>query len=118
MKEPVSFSTRVEELYHILSEAEKRDLSRYLASSYFNRNERLFSLHQFLCSNKSDEAKYNKNSAWKFVFPKERYQEKKFRYLVSNLIAAVEEFIYTQQTSNCLKTHRLLLIILLRYYLV
>ncbi len=94
------FSTRLEELYRILSEAEKRELARYLASAYFNRDASLLGLHQFLCKEQPQEVRYDKKAAWKFVVPKAQYNEKKFRYMVSDLISSTEEFIYTQQTQN------------------
>ncbi len=92
------FSTRLEELYRIFSETEKRELERYLTSSYFNRDASLLGLHQFLSKEQSQEVKYDKKAAWKFVFSKTNYNEKKFRYMVSDLISCIEEFIYTQHT--------------------
>lgn len=94
------FSTRLEELYRILSEAEKRELSRYLASAYFNRDASLLGLHQFHCKEQSEEVRYDKKAAWKFVFPRVSYSERKLRYMVSDLISSVEEFIYTQHALN------------------
>lgn len=90
------FSTRLHEIYRILPDAGKRDLDRYLASPYFTGNKNLLKLHRFLCEPQLAET-HNKNAAWNFTFPKSAYNEKKFRYLVSDLIAAVDDFIYTQQ---------------------
>lgn len=84
------FSIRLEELYRVLSEHEKSELSRFLASPYFNRNENLLSLHQYL--SRSDSAE--KGKAWKAVFAPSPFNEKKFRYLISDLIASVEEFLF------------------------
>lgn len=92
------FSTRLQEQYRIFSEEEKRDLSRYLSSSYFNRDTSLAGLHNYLCKEQPEKERYNKNAAWKFVFAKAAYNEKKFRYMVSDLMAAIEEFIYTRYT--------------------
>jgi len=94
------FSNRLEELYAILSEKEKRELTRYLTSSYFNRDASLLRFHQFLCKEQTREVRYDKKAAWRSVFQKSPYNEKKFRYLVSDLISAIEEFIYTDQTLN------------------
>jgi|ERR1043165_1382082 hypothetical protein len=93
----LTYSNRLEELYRILSEAEKRDLARFLSSPYFNRDASLTVFHQFLCKEQPDTTKYDKKAAWKFIFPKATYNEKKFRYMVSDLIASAEEFIYAQQ---------------------
>jgi len=91
------FSSRLQEFYRILSESEKRQLSRYLSSSYFNRDKSLYELHQFLIKEQPDKTRYDKKAAWKFVFVKANYSEKKFGYMVSDLLAAIEEFIYTEQ---------------------
>lgn len=87
------FSIRLEELYQVMSETEKNDLSRFLASPFFNRDKCLLQLHRFLNGAEAAE-RYDKHSAWKFVFDKHPYNEKKFRYMVSDLIASIEEFIY------------------------
>src|SRR4051812_45598747 len=91
------YSTRLQELYRILSEPEKRELARFLSSAYFNRDSGLTAFHQFLCKEQPEATKYDKKAAWKFVFQKTAFSEKKFHYMVSDLIAAVEEFIYAQQ---------------------
>jgi hypothetical protein len=91
-----SFSSRVQELYRILSEAEKRDLNRYLDSPYFNRDKNLVTLHRFITSQQPIEVNYNKKAAWKFIFGKTTYNEKKLAYMVSDLLATIEQFIYLQ----------------------
>ena len=92
-----AFSKRLEELYQILTEAEKRDLERYLDSPYLNRDKNLGLLHQFMCAEQNDEKRYDKKLAWQAVFKKKTYNEAKFRYMVSDLLSAIEEFIYLQQ---------------------
>ncbi len=99
MNTTFSISPRLEELYRILTEAEKREISRYLNAAYFNRQRALEMLHQYFSGTLAEEG-YNKQLAWQATFGAERYNEKKFRYLVSDLIAAIEDFIYT---ANMLK---------------
>ena len=82
-------------MYSILSEQEKRELTRFLGSSYFNRDKSLLQFHQFLSNDRPLPERYDKRAAWKFVFAKAAFNEKKFRYMVSDLLAAIEEFIYT-----------------------
>jgi hypothetical protein len=94
------FSERLNELYAVLSEAEQRDLTRYVASAYFNRDNSLLLFHRFLLKEKADQARYDKQRAWRSVFGKKAFDEKKFRYMVSDLAAAIEEFIYAQQVLN------------------
>ncbi|HLP52481.1 MAG TPA: hypothetical protein VK154_16450 [Chitinophagales bacterium] len=93
-----SFSIRLQEQYRILSEEEKRELNRYLSSAYFNRDAALCGLHTYLCLEQPEEERYDNKLAWKHVFAKAPYNEKKFRYMVSDLLAAIEEFIYTRYT--------------------
>lgn len=90
------FSQRLHELYQILSEKEKRELARYLSSAYFNRDKCLYTFHAYLCKAQPDTEKQDKKAVWKFVFGKVAYNEKKFRYMVSDLLAAIEEFIYIE----------------------
>ena len=97
IEEMPSFSPRLDEAYTLLSEAQKRELSRYLTSAYFVRDKNLLQLHNFFCSPSSTEARYDKLAAWKFVFIRTPFNEKKFRYLVSDLLSAVESFIYLEQ---------------------
>lgn len=91
MKEVVAISPRLEEYYRIFSEAEKREFRRFLLSPYFNRQEELIKLHDYF-SNGVDAL--TKAHAWQAVFGKRGYEEKKFRYMVSDLINAAEEFVY------------------------
>jgi len=94
------FSTRLEELYRILSEAEKRELSRYLASSYFNRDASLLRLHQFLCKEQSQEVRYDKKAAWKFVFQKVVIKKRRCGNMSSSWFSSIEDFVERQQTQN------------------
>ena len=94
--ELLPFSTRLEEMYALLSDREKRELTRYLSSSYFVRDKNLVLLHNFMSTQAFPEVRYDKKAAWKFVFARVPFNEKKFRYLVSDLLAATEEFIYLQ----------------------
>ncbi len=93
----LSFGTRVEELYRILSETEKRDLGRYLQSPYFNRDSSLATMHLFITSALNGDVSYDRKTAWKFIYPKAAYNEKRFYYIVSDLVVAIEEFIYANQ---------------------
>lgn len=92
-----SFGTRVEELYRVMAESEKRQLARYLQSPYFNRDTALAALHSFITSALAGTTSYDKRDAWKFIYPGQAFNSKKLHYLVSDLMAAIEEFIYTNQ---------------------
>lgn len=90
MNEAYPISIRLEELYKALSSQEKRELTRFLDSPYFNRVQNLLPLHRYF----SSESAPDKIKAWKAVFRAAPYNEKKFRYLVSDLIASMQEFIF------------------------
>ncbi|MFM2305882.1 MAG: hypothetical protein RLZZ367_551 [Bacteroidota bacterium] len=94
----ILLSKRLQEQYRIFSEDEKRDLGRYLSSPYFNRDKNLQGLHSYLCGTQPGDERYNKKSAWQAVFKGVPYNEKKLAYLVSDLMAAADEFIYTRYT--------------------
>lgn len=95
MKTLSAFSNRLEEWYRILSESEKRDIKRYLSSPFLNRDKSLLPLHEYLCKHQTEN--YDKHAAWKFIFPKTAYNEKKFRYMVSDLGATLAEFVYANE---------------------
>jgi hypothetical protein len=97
MKHTSIISARLEELYTILSAVEKKELERFLASPYFNRNNSLLLLHQFLSEVNVTDKKYNKAVAWRAVFKNVSYNEKKFRYLVSDMLAAIDDFIFINE---------------------
>ncbi len=85
-----AISARLEELYRVLSSYEKRELTRFLRSPYFNRDQNLVKLHQYFSDTELIPDKF---IAWKAI-SKSSYNEKKFRYLVSDLLSAIEEFVF------------------------
>lgn len=94
MKE-VILSKRLQEQYRIFSDDEKRSLGRYLASPYFNRDKSLLALHHYLCGGPPATERYDKKTVWKAVFAGAAYSEKKLSYMLSDLMAAADEFVYT-----------------------
>ncbi len=88
-------SPRLAEIYLVLSETEKRHLLRYLQSSYFTGNKALSALHAQLTQVNQDEA-IDKQKLWKAIFGKQSYDEKKFRYLVSDLLDSISQFLYLE----------------------
>jgi len=115
MNTPPSISIRLEELYKVLSNHEKSGLARFLNSPYFNRNENLLLLHRYLARTDFESNPPDKSSAWKAVFKTTVYNDKKFRYLVSDLIGAIEEFIFV---SSVLKSKQGYLHLLDEYFTV
>ena len=90
------FSSRLQEFYRILSESEKRQLSRYLSSSYFNRDKSLYELHQFLIKEQPDETRYDKKAAWKFVFAKLRLMNGAIMNKILNTLKANSRLLFTK----------------------
>ncbi len=90
-----SFSKRLQEQYRIFSEEEKRNLGRYLASPFFNRDKSLLALHNYLSAGPPASERYDKKTAWKAIFTGAAYNEKKLSYMLSDLMAAADEFVYS-----------------------
>lgn len=88
-------SPRLAEVYTVLSEAEKRNLLRYLQSPFFITDKALSALHSYLLQVNTD-MEVDKLLLWKEVFGKQSFNEKRFRYLISDLLESVSDFIYLQ----------------------
>lgn len=99
MNQLSGISLRLAESYSLLSEAERRDLARYLQSPYLNRDQSLADLHLWVCSTAADQS-YDNSVPWKAVFGKKPYNEKRFRYLISDLLEAINNFLYLQQVQT------------------
>jgi hypothetical protein len=50
-----------------------------------------------LAREQGENVRYDKKAAWKFIYHSAVYNEKKFRYLISDLLSALESFIYFHQ---------------------
>lgn len=89
-------------LYSILANFSKYDLNRlkkYLASPYFNRNERALRLFELLCAGltASNGVELTKESLWKELYGTEPYDDVRFRKQVSDLLKLVEGFLAQEE---------------------
>ena len=85
-------------LLESLDEKELQNFGRFLKSPYFNQDERLIKLLKSLAKfhpNISDRFK-DKLELFCYVFPNEKYNEKNFRYLLSDLNGLAEQFLGVQ----------------------
>jgi hypothetical protein len=89
-------------LYNILSElgkVEQNRLRKYIYSPYFNANEILGSFYTIIISHFNENkktAQLKKELVWKLIYPKEAFNDSKFRKLCSDLIKLVEGFLAQQ----------------------
>jgi hypothetical protein len=94
---------RNSKLYSILkaiNKVEENQLRRYLLSPYFNVNESIISLFEYLTDSlqeSSDEDfPLDKKSIWRVISPGEKYNDVRFRKYCSDLLKLIEGFLSQQ----------------------
>lgn len=87
-------------LFNILTYLDKSEIVRcrkYLHSPYFNNSENLANLFElFLELVVKDAEEIPKEKIWKKIFPKEKYDDVRFRKLCSDLLKLIEGFLAQQ----------------------
>ena len=82
-----------------MEESEAARLRKFVTSPYFNEQEELPRLLDFLLGFGPDftAASLNKRASFAAVFPGQPYDDKKYRYMASNLYQLVEQFWVAEQ---------------------
>jgi hypothetical protein len=80
----------------VMSEEELKLLEKFIASPFFNESKTLITFYAYLrkLSPTWESAKLDREKVWKKLFPKEPYNDVRFRRFVSNLFQLVEKFIH------------------------
>ena len=88
-------NSRLLELFLCLSKKEIRDLRKFVNSPYHNQRQDVVQLFEYLSrhAHSSKTKHLDKNLAFQYVYPKEAYQEKKMRYVMSFLYKAIQSFL-------------------------
>ncbi len=94
--------SRLYQLYSNLTKAECRNFGKFLNSPYYNQQESLILLFQYLNDTKwNSKIIPDKASAFKAIFPKgHKYDDNKMRLLMSTLFKLIESFLVIEQFSN------------------
>ena len=97
MKDPKLF-----ELLKSLSIYELRRLGSYVESPYNNSNKQLISFHQLISNYhpQYDPASTDKKNLFKHLFPKQKYEDKKIRYLFTDYTRQLENFLVDESLSR------------------
>ncbi len=78
-------------LFNALNGVEKRECANYLRSPYFNRRDDVWRLWQYLVERKDDT--FPAEDAYRHTYPGEPYDDSRWRYVQSFLLARIEGFM-------------------------
>ncbi len=93
-----------------LSPKERRDFELFVRSPYINRRDEVSRLYEFMVENITiSESALTKEKAWKYVFPNEKYDDKKMRYTMSFLLQALRQFLIYREVEEDLVQSQVLL---------
>lgn len=93
---------RNSKLYSILqalNKIEQNQLRKYLHSPYFNVNETIISLFEYLTEHineSNDDSELEKKRIWRVICPGEKYNDVRFRKYCSDLLKLIEGFLVQQ----------------------
>ena len=94
--------TKLITLLKQLNKYEHNKLKKFLTSPYFNKDEQIFGLYQFLRkrieNGKIEQA--TKEEAWKSILPKKSFNDVRFRKYFSDLLKLCEYFITQEVIEN------------------
>src|SRR5688500_13463141 len=81
-----------------LSAHELNRLHRFVISPYFNRNEAIIHLFEWIKNDLKaiNQTDFSKEELWKICFGKEEYNDGRFRKLQSDLLKLIENY-YSQE---------------------
>ncbi len=93
-------NTKLIRILKAMQESELKQLDKFIASPFFNESKNLIQFFSYLrkLSPNWEEEKLKKEKIWKKIFPKEPFNDTRFRQNVSQLFQLVEKFI-TQHLS-------------------
>lgn len=88
-------NSRLLELFLCLSKKEIRDLRKFVNSPFHNQREDVIQLFEYLTryAQSSKKAVLNKQNIYQELYPKQKYEEKKMRYVMSFLYKAIQAYL-------------------------
>lgn len=95
-------NSRLLEIFLCLNKKELRELRKFVNSPFHNQRRDVIELFEYLLRstrNGSSEG-LNKEKAFRVLYPKERYEEKKIRYAMSFLFKSILSFLSYQEFTN------------------
>lgn len=89
------------EIVRSLSKKEARDIHKWLLSPAHNQRQDVIRLFEYMHKSLHDSDKaYEKERAWKFVYPEEPFDDARMRQVMYFLLKAVEEFLVFDDYAN------------------
>lgn len=88
-------NTKLIRILKTMQESELKQLDKFIASPFFNESKNLMQFFSYLrkLSPNWEEEKLEKEKIWKKIFPKEPFNDTRFRQNISQLFHLVEKFI-------------------------
>lgn len=88
-------NTKLIRVLKVMKEEELKLLEKFIASPFYNESKILMAFYGYLrkLSPTWDSTKLEKEKIWKKLFPKEAYNDVRFRRFTSNLFQLVEQYI-------------------------
>jgi hypothetical protein len=92
-------TTKAFQVINLLSHQERKELTKFLQSPYFNTSQILVKLGEvfILEAEKSADGKYGRSLIWKKVFKQQAFNDTLFRKHCSDLFKLIEEFLVVEQ---------------------
>lgn len=84
---------KVQELLNVLKPYEGGLFHSYLCSPYFTIDPRVLQLYEYLLPRKDQSGAFERKNVHVVLFPGQRYNDKRIRYLLSNLSGHLENFL-------------------------
>jgi|GEM_PF-967606 len=106
-------NTKLLQLFKAIKAEELREFTQFLKSPFYNRNQRVISLFEYLRKyrNNLDDDRLNKEYVFKRLFPKgEEYVDWKMRELMSDLSKLIEEYFIVKEVKGDKLEREMLLI--------
>lgn len=106
-------NTKVIQLFKGIKAEELREFTQFLKSPFYNRNQRVIALYEYLKKYKNDLEgdKLNKEYAFKRLFSKKgEYEDWKMRELMSDLSKLIEEYFMVKEAKQNHLERQMLLI--------
>lgn len=88
-------NSKLIELLKTFNAPELREFKDFVASPFFNKNDELVLLFDYLkkCAPKFSDKKINATTVYQQLFPKKKYDDKHMKYLMSFLLKLAEKYI-------------------------
>lgn len=95
-------NTKLLQLFKAIREGELREFTQFLKSPFYNRNQRVIALYEYLRKHKKnlEDERLDKKYTFKRLFKGEEYEDWKMRELMSDLSKLIEEYFIVKEAQQ------------------